>query len=41
MRVSGRPLIYSVERSGVAGLGVEGELLLGWRAGDAVAAELG
>ncbi len=39
-RVTPRPPVYSLERSGVAGLGVEGDLLLGWRAGDAIAAEL-
>jgi len=41
LRLSGRPLIYRLDRSGVAGLGFEGDLLLGWRAGDAIAAELG
>jgi hypothetical protein len=39
-RLSSRPPLFSLERAGVAGLGVEGELLLGWRAGDAIAAEL-
>jgi len=41
LRLSGRPPIYRLDRSGVAGLGFEGDLLLGWRAGDAIAAELG
>jgi hypothetical protein len=40
-RISARPSVYSVERSSVAGLGGEGELWLGWRAGDAIAEELG
>lgn len=39
-RLSSRPALYSLERSRVAGLGSEGDLLLGWRAGDAMAAEL-
>lgn len=40
VRLATRPAFFTLERSGVAGLGVEGELLLGWRAGDAIAAEL-
>ncbi len=40
LRVSSRPPIYHLDRSAVAGLGLEGDLLLGWRAGDAIAAEL-
>jgi hypothetical protein len=38
-RVSARPPVYRLDRPAVAGLGLEGELLLGWRAGDAIAAE--
>jgi hypothetical protein len=41
LRVAGRAPVYRLDRSGVACLGLEGDLLLGWRAGDAIAAELG
>ncbi len=41
LKVSSRPSVYRLGRAGVGGLGVEGDLLLGWRAGDALAAELG
>ena len=41
VRLSSRPSVYSVERSNVGALGAEGELWLGWRAGDAIAEELG
>lgn len=41
LRVSSRPSIYRLDRAEVAGLGVEGDLLLGWRAGDAIARDLG
>lgn len=41
LRISSRQPIYSLERASVAGLGFEGDLLLGWRGGDAIAAELG
>jgi hypothetical protein len=40
VRLSSRPLAYSLERAAVAGLGFEGEVLLGWRAGEAIAADL-
>ncbi len=40
LRVNGRPPVYRLDRAGVAGLGLEGDLLLGWRGGDAIAAEL-
>jgi hypothetical protein len=40
IRVGNRPTIYALDRGTVGGLGFEGELLLGWRAGDAIAAEL-
>jgi hypothetical protein len=39
-RVSTRPPLYRLDRPAVAGLGLEGDLLLGWKAGDAIAAEL-
>lgn len=41
LRLSSRPLVYGLERGGFAGLGLDGDLLLGWRAGDGLAAELG
>ena len=40
LRVSSRPPVQVLPREGVAALGLEGDLLLGWRAGDAVAADL-
>jgi hypothetical protein len=40
VRLSSRPPTWLLDRSGVAGLGFEGDVLLGWRAGDAVAGEL-
>jgi len=40
VRVCSRPPIWLLDRSGVGGLGFEGDVLLGWRAGDAAAAEL-
>ena len=36
----GRRPVFCLPREGLAGLGLEGELLLGWRAGDAIGAEL-
>ncbi len=41
IRVSSRPPIYLLPREGVASLGFEGDLLLGWRAGDAIRADVG
>ena len=40
LRVPGRTPVYRLDRAGVAGLGLEGDLLLGWRAGDAIASDL-
>ncbi|MFP6655196.1 MAG: hypothetical protein VCB25_06185 [Myxococcota bacterium] len=40
LRVSTRSPIYCLDRAASAGLGLEGDLLLGWRGGDAIAAEL-
>jgi hypothetical protein len=40
VRVHSRPPVYRLDRPAVAGLGLEGELLLGWRSGDVIAAEL-
>lgn len=40
LRVSSRPPVYRLDRRAVAGLGTEGDLLLGWRGGDALAADL-
>ena len=39
-RISSRPPLYALERRGVGGLGSEGDLLRGWRAGGAIAADL-
>jgi len=36
----GRRPVFCLPREGLAGLGLEGELLLGWRAGDAIRTEL-
>jgi hypothetical protein len=40
IRVSSRSKTFALERSHLAGLGFEGDVLLGWRAGDAIASEL-
>ncbi len=40
LRVSSRFPIYHLDRAGAGGLGLEGDLLLGWRGGDAIAGEL-
>ncbi|MCZ6465397.1 MAG: FAD-binding protein [Proteobacteria bacterium] len=40
LRVSTRPPVYRLDRPSVASLGLEGDLLLGWRGGDAIAAAL-
>jgi hypothetical protein len=40
LRISSRPPIYHLDRAAVAGLGLEGDLLLGWRGGDAIAGQL-
>ena len=40
LRISSRPTVYALDRADVGSLGVEGELLLGWRGGDAIAAGL-
>jgi hypothetical protein len=40
VRLACRQPVYSLERCGVASLGFDGDLLLGWRAGDAIAADL-
>jgi hypothetical protein len=41
LRLSSRPPVYALPRAGMAGLGVEGDALLGWRAGERIAADLG
>ena len=41
LRLASRPAVYGLDRASVGGLGGEGELWLGWRAGDAIADELG
>jgi hypothetical protein len=40
IRTSGRQPVFRLPREALAGLGMEGDLLLGWRAGDAIRAEL-
>jgi hypothetical protein len=40
VRVGTKQPIYHLDRAAVGGLGFEGDLLLGWRAGDAIAADL-
>jgi len=40
LRASSRPPVQMLRREGMAALGLEGDLLLGWRAGDALASEL-
>ncbi len=40
VRVSTRPNVFALDRRTVASLGFEGDLLLGWRAGEVIAAEL-
>ncbi len=40
LRRSTRPTVYCLDRAAAGGLGLEGDLLLGWRGGDAIAAEL-
>jgi hypothetical protein len=40
LRRSSRPPVFELDRAGVAALGFEGDVLLGWRAGEAIAAEL-
>ncbi|NQZ97746.1 MAG: hypothetical protein HRU01_14645 [Myxococcales bacterium] len=40
-RLSIKPSCYVLDRGGVAGLGFEGDILLGWRGGEAIAASLG
>jgi len=40
VRLSSRPSIFALERAWLGGLGFEGDLLLGWRAGDAIANDL-
>jgi hypothetical protein len=39
-RRSARPAIHELDRALLGGLGFEGDLLLGWRAADAIAADL-
>jgi hypothetical protein len=40
IRTPGRQPVYRLPREGLAGLGLEGDLLLGWRAGDAIRDDL-
>lgn len=41
IRISSRPPVYVLPREAVGALGFEGDVLLGWRAGDAIRADLG
>lgn len=41
IRAASRPPVYALARSALGGLGAEGDLLLGWRAGERIAADLG
>ena len=41
IRIASRPPTYALERAGVGALGFEGDVLLGWRGGDAIGSELG
>ncbi len=41
LRLCAKPAVYGLDRASVGGLGGEGEVWLGWRAGDAIAEELG
>ncbi len=40
VRIPGKQPLYHLDRGAMAGLGFEGDMLLGWRAGDAIAADL-
>jgi hypothetical protein len=40
IRLSAKPPIYALPRESLAALGMEGDLLLGWRAGDVIRSEL-
>jgi hypothetical protein len=40
IRVSARPPVFALSREATGALGVEGDLLLGWRSGDAIASTL-
>lgn len=40
IRLSAKPAIYALPRESLAALGMEGDLLLGWRAGDVIRSEL-
>jgi hypothetical protein len=41
IRLSAKPAVYALPRESLAALGMEGDLLLGWRAGDVIRSELG
>jgi hypothetical protein len=40
VRAAARPPVYCLDRSAAASLGVEGDLLLGWRTGEAILSDL-
>ena len=41
LRLGSRRPVYAIPREVAAALGTEGDVLLGWRAGDALSEELG
>jgi hypothetical protein len=41
IRLASRPRVYQLPRAGLAGLGVEGDILLGWRSAERIAGDLG
>jgi hypothetical protein len=41
IRLASRPRVYQLPRAGLAGLGVEGDVLLGWRSAERITADLG
>jgi len=41
IRLAARPRVYQLPRAGLAGLGVEGDVLLGWRGAERISADLG
>jgi hypothetical protein len=41
IRLSAKPAVYALPRESLAALGMEGDLLLGWRAGDVIRSDLG
>jgi hypothetical protein len=40
LRLSSRPPVYGIPRAPLGALGTEGDILIGWRAGDAISEDL-